>query len=122
MELKIKFEKDQNVVGTLDWLLANADTIKIGTKNDCQTAWLLDKEGGSIMILAARDFYGEPDKDEFIGVAKVAKYSPDVQCSIPLTDAAWEIVNQLANLAAEQMEESAEQAKGIKISFTKDAE
>ena len=118
MNIQISIKKIGHATGTIGWLAENADSITIGkTKDGNPAAWLKDKQGKTLTILAIGGEYGDGSKD---GIATVTRMEYGMtwpgSCDFYTTDAAWEVVKDLAKIARQHMAESAELADGYKIS------
>ena len=116
MEININLKHIGHAVGTIGWLAENAHHIHIGAcKNGTQGAWLKDKTGKTITVLALA---GEEGAHNWDGIDVVTREVGiwQLSCDIYTTDAAWSIIEQLAAIARENMRESEELAAGYKIS------
>lgn len=106
-------ESSEALPGTVAWLLANVGHIDIGRNTaGCQGAWLKDKGGKNITVLAIRGYF--PDEgvpDPSAKVVRVSKYveageddENDLTADMAFTKAAWKVIQQLAAAAAEEMD------------------
>lgn len=119
MKIEIEIKKSGKAKGTLGWL-SGARTIKIGAAKDgSQAAWLLDAAGDVMTVLAVRDYGYES------GIVMVGRLVRDSDCSDGLlmphscTDAAWEALEKIAEMARSQMRESApDSTPALTVSFS----
>lgn len=120
MELKIIVVNNGDAVGTCGWLVKNADSIRIGTTTKVrQGAWLMDKEGKEITVLAIRGYYGDNTK-----IIKAENDSGDsygqLTTNMSFTDAAWEVVKTLISAAVAEMEQlESLSSVGLNVDFTR---
>lgn len=100
--IQIKITNQGKAVGTAGWLAEQAASIHLGkTKDGNEGAWLCDDTGKTITCLAIRGYWlhasaeiATIDRDGSFGLGS----------EIPWTDAGWEAVWSLAQLAVEAIE------------------
>jgi hypothetical protein len=116
-EITINIDNKGFAPGTVGWLCENVDSMLIGkTRDGNQGAWLKDKEGKTLTVLAIRGFYDEDTIDE---ITRNYGYRGDMDCAFICSDACWEKIEELTAAAVEKMEgvwESMEGDKSLKIS------
>jgi len=116
MNITLSIDNNGQSRGSLGWLCKNIGSIKIGTiKTDNQAAWILDKNGKVITVLAVRDYWRHSSTEIETVVNQSDENYQGLISDIPFTDAAWEIVKQCRTMAIEQMNESSELADNIEI-------
>ena len=117
MEINISIKHIGHAVGTIGWLAENAHHISIGrSTSGTYGAWLCDKADKTITILALGCKEGAHNADG-IKIIHREQCGDPLSCNIYTTDASWAIIEQLANIARENMRESAELAAGYKVSI-----
>jgi hypothetical protein len=113
MNITIEIKKISHAPGTIGWLAENATQIKIGsTKDNERGAWLKDKDGKTITILAL-------DSREAGSLCRVTREMHEwtLSADMRFTDAAWQMIQQFSALAVEQMQEPAEMADAYQVSL-----
>ncbi len=114
MDVTIKITRSGELPGSLGWLSIHAAEIKLGqTTEKAPAAWLLDHDKGVIdcLVLVDND-YGEMRLSR-----ETSEYDADGLLSTkhPYTDAAWEVMERLIEIASEQLGEPAELAKAVVV-------
>ena len=119
MNITLQIQNNGIARGTLGWLCANIGSIKIGeTKSGKQAAWLLDRDGKNITVLAVRGWWEHAPAIETAG-RDTDTSIPTLNADMIFTDAAWEIIKQCQQIAVSAMEEPAENASEIKVAALK---
>ena len=114
MKKEINIKNQGSCKGTVGWLAKHSAAIFIGeTRSGDQGAWLQDSNGNTITVLAVRNFYGGADKE--ITRVKRDGSEYDLTCDIPCSDAAWASIENLSQLAAEEMEKNFEEGKAVEF-------
>lgn len=109
VEINISIRHIGHATGTIGWLAEHAHHITIApSKEGNQCAWLYNKDGKLLTLLACREY------DTVERVAKASMGAP-WSTETSFTDAAWEIVQSLADIAIAAMEENSELAAGYKV-------
>lgn len=120
---KINIVNNGDAVGTCGWLAKNAGSIRIGTTNKGrQGAWLVDKEGREITVLAIRGYYGDNTKIIKAENDTGDLYDPYGQLTtkVSFTEAAWEALENLISVAVAEMEQLESTAgKNLSVFITK---
>jgi len=118
MNVTLSIDRKGHLPGSLGWLAENAHRIKIGATKDGKSrgAWLQDADGKTITVLAISDAY-ECDATAVNLVERCYMSNPIMGSDQEFTDAAWAVVENIAEQAAELLRESAELAQTVSVSI-----
>lgn len=115
MHITLSIQNNGLSKGSLGWLCANLGSIKIGeTKNGKQGAWLKDREGNNITVLAVRGFWESTDP-KIETIIRHCDMGVQLAAEMAFTDAAWNIIQQCVEIAVSAMNEPKENAEGIRV-------
>ena len=137
MELKLTVTNAyprNTLCGSLPWLLNNAAGIRVGLTSKTRNlgAWLLDKEGKIITILALQnqdelDTNGNPAGPIRIPDCRDGienEYDDTFRIGLCVTDACWEVIQQIQKLAVAEMrrvlDDSSEDGVSVVLVRTQD--
>jgi len=102
-EIKIKIDDKGILKGTVGWLLKNADHVTIkATRYDNQGAWLKNKKGETLSVLAIRDW----NDDGEVAIIQEFSHGGCALCpNFKVSDPCLKKLQEIAEIAAETMDE-----------------
>lgn len=115
--MNITIKKIGNAKGTVGWLAASIDYVKIGeSKSGKRGAWLILKDKTQICLVLndpydAAPEHGECDKLEILK----RNNDPFISLDICVTDACWKSIKTLAEAVREEMQSIESEEKPIKF-------
>lgn len=113
--VEIKINRCGDTVGTVGWLARKATSIHIGEPNTGSVAaWLHDANGKMITCLAIRGYW-DRSSPEITTLDRNIRDALCIGAAIPWTDAGWEAVSRLAEIAVAAIESKLERDDDAKM-------
>lgn len=107
MKKTIKINNQGFSVGSVGWLLSEIDTIKINITQDGAGlgAWLKNKEGKTIVMLACQNYFSQEEQGKItLCDRRSDPFTPGMKHEV--TDACWYKIQELSEMAKELIIES----------------
>lgn len=119
--MNIPIKKIGNAKGTVGWLAASIDYVKIGaSKSGKRGAWLILKDKSQICLVLHNPYDAAPEHGE-CDKLEILKRNNDqfLGLDVCVTDACWESIKTLAEAVREEMQSLEAEEKPIKFEPTR---